>query len=69
MKFLNKIMEDYVEVSDLVIKNIKNVYIIYLESLADQDKINNYILKIIPKSLIPKDIKKLIPAPNVKDVK
>ena len=69
MEFLKRIMEDYVEVSDLVIKKIKNVYVIYLESLADQDKINNYILKIIPKSLIPRDIKKLIPAPNIKSVK
>lgn len=69
MDYLKRILNDYVEVSDLVVKEIKNVIIVYLESLADQDKINDYILKIIPKSFIPKDIKKLIPAPNVKEIK
>ncbi|MCH5166644.1 MAG: spore germination protein [Erysipelotrichales bacterium] len=69
MNFLSRLLDEYVEVSDFVVKNIKDVYIIYLESLADQDKINDYILKIIPKSFIPKDIKKLIPAPNVKSIK
>lgn len=68
MDFLEKIKKDYVEISDLVIKNIKSIAIVYLETLADQDKINDYILKIIPKSNIPKDIKNLVPSPNVKDV-
>ena len=68
MSFLERIKNDYVEVSDLVVKDIKGITLVYLESLADQDKINDYILKIIPKNRIPKDIKKLIPAPNVKDV-
>lgn len=68
MDFLEKIKKDYVEVSDLVVKDIKSLAIVYLETLADQDKINDYILKIIPKSNIPKDIKKLVPSPNVKDV-
>lgn len=68
MNFLNKLEKDYQGVSDLVIKKIKKIYVIYLETLADQNKINDYILKIIPKSRIPKDIKKLVPSPNVKDV-
>lgn len=68
MDYLNRIKNDYKNISDIVIKEIKNVYIIYLETLADQDKINDYILKIIPKSIIPKNIKKLIPSPNVKDI-
>ena len=69
MNFLEKIKKDYVEVSDLVVKTINTVNLVYLETLADQDKINDYILKIIPKSKIPKNIKNLIPSPNVKDVK
>lgn len=68
MDYLNKIQKDYENVTDLVVKKIKSIHIIYLETLADQDKINNYILKIIPKSLIPRDIKRLVPSPNVKDV-
>ncbi len=68
MDYLKKIQKDYENVTDLVVKKIKSIHIIYLETLADQDKINNYILKIIPKSLIPRDIKRLVPSPNVKDV-
>ena len=56
MNFLEKIKKDYVEVSDLVVKTINTVNLVYLETLADQDKINDYILKIIPKSKIPKNI-------------
>ena len=45
MNFLEKIKKDYVEVSDLVVKTINTVNLVYLETLADQDKINDYILK------------------------
>lgn len=68
MNFLNILDNDYKGVSDLIVKQIKKIYVIYLETLADQDKINDYILKIIPKSRIPRDIRKLIPSPNVKEV-
>ena len=68
MDYIKKINEDYKNVTDLNIKKIKNIYIIYLESIIDQNKINDYILKIIPKSHIPRDIKELIPSPNIKDV-
>ena len=68
MDYLKKIKIDYENITDLNIKKIKNIYIIYLESIIDQDKINDYILKIIPKSHIPRNIKELIPSPNIKDV-
>ena len=68
MDYLKKIKTDYENITDLNIKKIKNIYIIYLESIIDQDKINDYILKIIPKSHIPRNIKELIPSPNIKDV-
>lgn len=70
MNFLEKIKKDYVEITDLVIKPFKSITIVYLETLADQDKINDYILKIIAQSkTIKSDIKSLIPSPNVKTVK
>ena len=69
MDILKKIKDDYKDVTDLNIKKIKNIYIIYLESIIDQNKINDYILKIIPKHHIPRDIKELIPSPNIKDIK
>lgn len=68
MDYLKRIKNDYKDVSDLNIKKIKNIYIIYLESLIDQNKINDYILKIIPKNHIPRNIKELIPSPNIKDI-
>ena len=68
MDYLKKLKEDYKNITDLNIKKIKNIYIIYLESIIDQDKINDYVLKIIPKNHIPRNIKELIPSPNIKDI-
>lgn len=68
MDYLNRIKNDYKNITDLNIKRIKNIHIIYLESLVDQNKINDYILKILPKNHIPKNIKELIPSPNIKDI-
>lgn len=68
MNFLETIKYDYTNITDLVIKELKGIYIIYLETLADQNKINDYILKVSTTHRIPKNIKKLIPSPNVKDI-
>lgn len=68
MLYKDFIVKDYKNMSDLVIKDVKGTFIIYLETLADQNKINDYILKITSIHRIPKDIKKLIPSPNVKDI-
>ncbi len=68
MNYLEKVKDDYQSMSDLVIKNVKKINIIYLESLCDQDKINDYILKFTNIHHIPKDITKLIPSPNVKEI-
>ncbi|MDE6141599.1 MAG: spore germination protein, partial [Bacilli bacterium] len=68
MSILENIKKDYKKVSDLVVKDIKSIHIIYLETLVSQDKINEYILKFTNVYHIPKDIKKLIPSPNIKDI-
>lgn len=68
MNYLTYIQKNYQDTTDLIIKQLKGLYIIYLETLADQNKINDYILKIIPTHHIPSDIKKLIPSPNIKDI-
>ena len=68
MNYLALIKSDYQNITDLVIKNLKNIVIIYFETLADQNKINDYILKFTTIHHIPKDIKRLIPSPNVKDI-
>lgn len=69
MNFLDKIKKDYIEVTDLIIKPFGSVTIVYLETLADQDKINDYILKILSNNKKITDIKSVIPSPNVKDIK
>lgn len=69
MNYLEHIKIDYQNISDLVIKPLKIIDIIYLETLADQDKINDYILKFTTIHHIPRDIKKLIPSPNIKEIK
>ena len=47
MNIINKIKQDFNYSSDLIIKTINNINIIYLESICDGDKINYYILKNI----------------------
>lgn len=42
-KIIEKLKKSYN--SDLIIKQAKNIYVIYLESLASSDKVNDYILK------------------------
>lgn len=68
MNYVSKIVDDYQNVNDLVEKHVKRLYIFYLETLCDQDKINNYILEFSNAFKLPKDIKKLLPSPNLKDI-
>jgi len=45
MDIINKIKNNYNNSSDLIIKKIKKIYIVYLESLCDISKINDLIIK------------------------
>lgn len=67
---INKIKRFYNNSSDLVIKEIKGITIIYLESICSSDKINDYILKTISleNSLISKLDDLLVGPRTVKDV-
>ena len=47
MEIIKKIKKDFHNSSDLIIKKLNNIYIIYLESICDSDKINFYILQNI----------------------
>ena len=69
MKFANYLEKDYRNVQDLIKKDVKRLKIYYLETLCDQDKINEYILLFTNAFKIPKDIKKLLPSPHLLDVK
>lgn len=65
MDYLNKINKDYTDVSDLITKNVRDITIVYVETICDQTKINNYILKYISTNKTY-NLKKYIPSPNVK---
>ena len=68
MKYIQNIKKDYQNVNDLIIKDVNDITLIFYETLVDQDKINEYILKRITNSNIT-NIKNNIPSPNVKDIK
>lgn len=68
MDYLDLILNEYKDVNDLIIKRIKNIYIVYIETLISQDKINDYILKQIVKCKRIKKVRELIASPNLKDV-
>ena len=46
-ELLKEIKEEFKNSSDLIIKTIKDIDVIFLESLCSSDKINEYILKVL----------------------
>jgi spore germination protein KA len=68
MQYLDLIRTNYIDVPDLIIKNIKDIYIIYLETLVNQDKINDYILKSITIKKRINNIKDILASPNIKNI-
>lgn len=65
---INKIKEIFNNSTDLKIQEIKNVYVIFLESLCSSDKINDYILKLLSLNKI-KDITNVLAGPNTESIK
>lgn len=65
---INKIKEIFNNSTDLKIQEIKNVYVIFLESLCSSDKINDYILKLLSLNKI-KDISNVLAGPNTESIK
>ncbi len=68
---INNIINDYKNIPDLKIKEIKvslfkYVYIIFIESLVDTNMINDFILKNIK---ISKTLNNIYLAPNIKEIK
>lgn len=65
MQYLQKLVVDYQNVSDFIKKDINGVSVVYLESLVNQDKINEYILKDIIRKKYIITLKNNISAPNM----
>lgn len=60
MDIINKLKKDFNNSSDLIIKKLNNIYVIYLESICDSDKVNFYILQ----NLTQGNDKEFISGPN-----
>ena len=54
--------------TDLIVKNIKDITVIFLESLCSSDKINEYVLKILSLSKNSNDLNNILVGPNTKEV-
>ncbi len=65
-----KIKEEFNDSSDLIVKKIKNITIIYLESVSSSDKVNDYItlMTSIDNGKI-RDVFDRMAAPNIKEIK
>ena len=66
-KLLQEIKEEFKDSTDLITKTIKDIDVIFLESLCSSDKINEYILKVL--SLSKKknhDLNNILVGPNTK---
>ncbi len=69
-ELLKEIKEEFKNSSDLIIKTIKDVDVIFLESLCSSDKINEYILKVLSLSKKKiKDLNNILVGPNTKEIK
>ncbi len=68
MNIENILKKKFNNSSDLIIHNIKKVQVIYLQSLCDANRINDYILKNIGLVNNIKDIKQILPGPNLKEI-
>ena len=69
-ELLKEIKEEFKNSSDLIIKTIKDIDVIFLESLCSSDKINEYILKVLSLSKKKiKDLNNILVGPNTKKIK
>ena len=58
-ELLKEIKEEFKDSSDLITKTVRNIDIVFLESLCSSDKINEYVLKVLSLSK-EKDLKNII---------
>lgn len=65
-----EILKEYFKYSsDLIVKNIKGINIVYLESLCSSDKINEYVLKVLSLSKNIKNLDNVLVGPNTIKIK
>ena len=69
-KIVKYIQDKYNNSSDLIIKKINNVTILFLESICSGDRVNEYILKVLSfkNKKVIKDLSSLLASPNTINV-
>ncbi len=65
---VDRLKKEFSNSSDLLVKKIKNVYVVFLESANSGDKVNDYVLKVLMVKDFKKNLNDLIAGPNTKVV-
>ncbi len=65
---VDKIKKEFNNSSDLIIKKIKSVDVVFLESANSGDKVNDYVLKVLMLKDFKRNLNDLIAGPNTKVV-
>lgn len=68
MDYLNYIKNIFQNSSDLISKKIKDIDIVFLESLCSSDKINEYILKVLVLAKNKHNLNNILVGPNTKQI-
>lgn len=68
MDYLNYIKHIFQNSSDLISKKIKDIDIVFLESLCSSDKINEYILKVLVLAKNKHNLNNILVGPNTKQI-
>lgn len=68
MDYLNYIKNIFQNSSDLISKKIKDINIVFLESLCSSDKINEYILKVLVLAKNKHNLNNILVGPNTKQI-
>ena len=61
-----EIEKTFANSTDLIVKKIKDIDIVFLQSLCSSDKINEYVLKVLSLSKTNRDLNNTLVGPNTK---
>ena len=70
-KIVKRLQEEFNNTSDLIIKQVNDIYVLFLESVSSSDKINDYVLKelSLTNKKNGKNLESLIAGPTTVEVK
>jgi spore germination protein KA len=68
MNIIKRLQKEFNYTTDLIIKDVNGIKIIYLESLCDSNKINEFVLKNLTRTNIITNLKSKLAGPNTQEV-